>query len=88
MEVPMPVRKIAISVPDEVVRHVDRAAKRAGLTRSGFITALLTRAAAARSDAEVTRRLNALFADPDLADAQRRTSEVFLRAGPRRAAPW
>ena len=84
----MPVRKIAISVPEEVLRHVDRAARRAGLTRSGFITALLRRGASARSDAEVTRRLNALFADPEIAGEQRSTSEGFLRAGPRRPAPW
>ena len=84
----MPVRKIAISVPETVVRQVDQAAKRAGLTRSGFITALLRRTAAARSDAQITRQLDALFADPDLAEEQRHTSEAFLRTGPRRAARW
>jgi metal-responsive CopG/Arc/MetJ family transcriptional regulator len=83
----MAVRKIAISVPEDVVRQVDRAARRARLTRSAFITDLLRRGAAARSDAEVTRRVNEVFADPELANEQVRASEDFLGAGSRRRAP-
>ena len=54
----MPVKKIAISVPPDVIRQVDLAARERGVTRSRFITDVLRRVARARSDAEIKRRVN------------------------------
>jgi hypothetical protein len=84
----MPARKLAISVPEEVIREVDRAAKRRGMTRSGFITGVLSDVARARTDAEISRRVNALFADPDIAREQVETAKKFRRIAPRRGAEW
>ena len=84
----MAVRKFAISVAEEVMDQVDRAARRRGLTRSRFITEVLRRVARARSDAEITRRLNALFASPALSDEQKRTAEAFRRAGHAGGLEW
>lgn len=65
-------KKIAISVPEAVLSEVDRAAKRRGVTRSRFISEVLAKVAAARSDAEIRRRVNAIFSD-----AARRSAMVI-----------
>jgi metal-responsive CopG/Arc/MetJ family transcriptional regulator len=49
---------------------VDRAARERGESRSRFISRVLRLAVRARRDAEVTRRLDALFADDSLHEEQ------------------
>lgn len=71
----MAAKKFAISIPEDVMKQVDRAASLRGVTRSRFIASVLRRAALARTDAEITRRMNDVFADERVADEQRRTSE-------------
>jgi hypothetical protein len=70
----MPLRKTAIAIPDDLLLAVDRAAQSRGESRNRFVTRVLQEAVHARRDAEVTRRLNELFADPDLAREQARTA--------------
>jgi hypothetical protein len=81
-------RKLAISVPEEVIREVDHAAKRCGMTRSGFITDILSRVARARTDAEISRRVNDLFSDPEIAREQLETAKGFRRITPSRGVEW
>jgi len=70
-------RKTAIAVPEEILAEVDRAARERGESRSRFISRVLRLAVRARRDAEVTRRLDALFADESLRkEHQRETSEL------------
>lgn len=76
----MPVRKIAISVSQEVLGRVDQAAAERGLTRSRFITQMLDRLASAQTDREVKRRIDLLFADPDIQKEQRRAARAGQRA--------
>jgi len=63
----MPLRKTAIAVPDDLLAAVDRAARERHESRNRFVTSVLRRAVRARRDAEITHRLNELFAIPDLA---------------------
>ena len=84
----MAVRKFAISVPETVMRHVDRAARRRGMTRSGFVSQVLARVAEARTDAEISRRVDAFFADPELAGEQRRAVRALRRRAPARGTEW
>ena len=73
----MPLRKTAIAVPDDLLAAVDRAARERHESRNRFVTSVLRHAVRARRDAEITRRLNDLFATPDLAKQHRReTSEL------------
>ena len=72
-------RKTAIAVPAEVLDEVDRAARARGESRSRFITRVLRLAVRARRDADVTRRLDALFADESLAEEQRREADDLAR---------
>jgi metal-responsive CopG/Arc/MetJ family transcriptional regulator len=77
----MPLRKTAITVPADVLRGVDLAAKQRGESRSAFVSRVLALALKARHDREVTRRLDKLFADARTAHAQRRQAEDLDRAG-------
>ena len=72
-------RKTAIAVPAEILDEVDRAARARGESRSRFITRVLRLAVRARRDADVTRRLDALFVDESLAEEQRREADDLAR---------
>ncbi len=73
-------RKIGISIPPDVLRTVDSAARRRGVSRSGFIVRVLQVATARARDAEITRKLDALFADEAVREEQRAAAEDFLGA--------
>jgi hypothetical protein len=77
----MALKKTAIAVPAELLAEVDAEARRRGESRSAFITRVLQAAVRARRDREITRRLDALFADPALQDEARRTAHELDRFG-------
>lgn len=74
-------RKTAIAVPEEILAEVDRAARERGESRSRFISRVLRLTIRARRDAEVTRRLNELFADESLRREQRRDAGELAELG-------
>lgn len=75
------IRKTAIALPTELLSEVDRAARDSGESRSRYITRILQCAVRARRHAAITRRLDELFADPALAEEQRRTAAELDAAG-------
>ena len=77
----MPRRKTAIALPDELVAAVGRVARSRGESRNRFVIRVLQHAVRARRDAEITRRLNELFAVPDLARQQSREASELDHAG-------
>ena len=77
----MAYRKTAITVPESVLADVDRAARVRGESRSRYITNVLRAAVRARRDAEITRRLDELFAAEDLTRAQREEAAGLDEAG-------
>lgn len=74
-------RKTAIAVPEDILDEVDRAARARGESRSAFISRILRLAMRARRDAEITRRLDALFADESLAEEQRGEADRLAGLG-------
>jgi metal-responsive CopG/Arc/MetJ family transcriptional regulator len=74
------VRKIAISVPEHVLAQVDAAAAERGENRSRFISQMLALLAQARSDREISRRVNAVFAEPEVAREQLQTARASAKA--------
>lgn len=82
----MAVHKFAISIPEDVMKRIDRAAARRGVTRSRFISSVLAVAAAAHRDAEIAERVNRLFSDPEIREEQARTARDFGRS--RTGAGW
>jgi hypothetical protein len=77
----MAYRKTAITVSEELLADVDRAARARGESRSKYITHVLRAAVRARRDADITRRLNKLFADETVADEQLDTAALFGALG-------
>jgi hypothetical protein len=68
------------------MRHVDRAARRRGMTR--IVSHVLARVAEARTDAEISRRVDALFRDPEVAREQRQTARALRRRAPAGGTEW
>ncbi|MGH9332124.1 MAG: ribbon-helix-helix protein, CopG family [Vicinamibacteria bacterium] len=73
--------KIAITIQEDVLEAVDEVARGRGESRSGFISRVLRSAVKARSDRELTRRLDEIFADPAVAAEQLRVAEEMDSAG-------
>jgi hypothetical protein len=77
----MPLRKTAIAIPEDLLSAVDRAAESRGESRNRFVTRVLQEAVRARRDAQVTNRLNELFADSGLAREQARGANELDAVG-------
>jgi hypothetical protein len=77
----MAYHKTAIAVPQALLADVDRAATERGESRSAYITRVLAVAVRARRDAEITKKLDELFADERTKKSQRRSAAVLDGAG-------
>jgi hypothetical protein len=77
----MPLRKTAIAVPDDLLVAIDRAARAHRESRNRFVTRVLQYAVRAHRDADITRRLNELFAGPEFAEQQRRDASELDTIG-------
>jgi metal-responsive CopG/Arc/MetJ family transcriptional regulator len=77
----MPLRKTAIALPDNLLAAVDRAAESRGESRNRFVTRVLQEAVRARRDADVTKRLNELFTNVEIAQEQTRTADELDAVG-------
>ena len=77
----MPLRKTAIAVPEDLLAAVDRVARSRRESRNRFVIRVLQHAVRARRDAEITRRLNDLFAAPEVAQKQSRETSELDRIG-------
>lgn len=84
----MAAKKIAISLPPQTLKQIDRAARETGESRSGFIARICMLAATAKSDREIRRKINQLFADPEIVREQVDASEGMLRAGHSAGTEW
>ena len=84
----MAARKFAISMPEDVMEQIDRAAADRGITRSRFIAEVLKKTARARTDAEITRRLNGVFSDEEATSEQRKTARDFQRVASSVGTEW
>jgi len=84
----MPMRKIAISLPEPVLDTVDRLAAQRGESRSRVIATILSRVTRAKRDRDITAQIDALFADETIVAEQKRTAEEFLRMSPWTPEEW
>src|SRR3989338_4564626 len=67
----MPMKKVAISLPEPVLETVDRLATRRGESRSHLIATILSRVARAKRDRDITAQIDALLADKSIAAEQK-----------------
>ncbi len=78
---PISLRRITIALQADLLAEVDQLARERGESRSRFVRRLLRQAVQARRDAEITQRLDELFADPVLAEAQRQGAVALDHLG-------
>ncbi len=62
--------KFAISIPQETMSQVDRAAKRLGMTRSRYIATVLARVAKRERDGAISRRVDEVLAEMQAQDLE------------------
>jgi metal-responsive CopG/Arc/MetJ family transcriptional regulator len=74
-------KKTAIAIDPELLVQVDRAAQERGQSRNAFIGLVLKKAVQARRDRDITRTLDALFADASLVRIQRVEAANLDHAG-------
>jgi metal-responsive CopG/Arc/MetJ family transcriptional regulator len=84
----MGVKKIAISVPAEVLKNVDRLARQSKTTRSGLISRVLREVSHAHHQHEITESINRLFEDPESGAEQLKTANFYLRAAEGDDSEW
>ena len=84
----MPMKKVAISLPEPVLKTVDQLAARRGESRSRVIAAILSRVARVKRDRDITAEIDALFADETMVAEQKRTADEFLRMSPWTREEW
>ncbi len=70
----MAMRKIAISLPDPVLKTVDQLAARRRESRSHVIATILSRVARLKRDRDITAQIDALFANEKIVAEQKRTA--------------
>jgi Arc/MetJ-type ribon-helix-helix transcriptional regulator len=81
-------KKIAISLPEPVLKQVDRLAASRGESRSHLIATVLERVARAKRDRDITTQIDVLLADGTLAAEQKATANDFLRMSPWPKGKW
>jgi len=84
----MAMRKIAISLPEPVLKRVDQLAASRGESRSHLIATVLDRVARAKRDRDIITQIDRLFADDEILKEQKITSKQFLRISPWPAEKW
>ncbi len=84
----MPMKKIAISLPQPVLETVDRLAAQRGESRSRTIATILSRVARAKRDRDITARIDAMFADETIRAEQKRTADEFSDMHPWTREEW
>jgi metal-responsive CopG/Arc/MetJ family transcriptional regulator len=84
----MPMKKVAISLPEPVLKTVDQLAARRGESRSRVIATILSRVTQVKRDRDITAQINALFADETIATEQKRTADEFLQISPWTKDKW
>lgn len=82
----MTVTKFAISVPEETMDQVDRAAKRLGITRSRYVSIVLARVAERGRNEAISRKVDEVLADLDEQDLQ--TVTLLQRARRTPGTEW
>ncbi|MBI4489862.1 MAG: hypothetical protein HY694_12315 [Deltaproteobacteria bacterium] len=81
-------KKIAISLPEPVLKTVDQLAHHRRESRSHVIATILSRVARLRRDRDITAQIDALFADEKIVAEQKRTADEFLQGNPWLREKW
>ncbi len=75
----MPQVKIAISIPQDILKTVDKLSKEKNVSRSAYISNVLQLVSTKSKESEIINRINRLFSDPKIPKEQKQTSKLLNR---------
>lgn len=84
----MTTMKVAISMPEELVREVDMVSKEKNLSRSGYITGLVKCAVRAERREKIKASYDKVFSDPEIITEQNEISLAYDRSGSDKGQEW
>ena len=70
----MPQVKIAISIPQDILKTVDKLSKEKNVSRSAYISNVLQLVGTKSKESEIINRINRLFSDPKIQKEQKKTT--------------
>ena len=73
----MPQVKIAISIPQDILKTVDKLSKEKNVSRSAYISNVLQLVGTKSKESEIINRINLLFSDPKIQKEQKKTSKLL-----------
>ena len=73
--------KLAIRMPEELVREVEEARKEESMSRSSYITRLVRQEVRRERQAGLKANYDRIFADPEIAEEQLNITRAFDWAG-------
>ena len=80
--------KVAITIPEELVRQVDSLSKELGFSRSKFITLTLREQLEKEKKEKILKAYNEVFSDEAICEEQRETSRWLDGAGQSEGQEW
>ena len=78
----MPTRKVALTLPEDVLHRLDHQSQRLGKSRSRFVAERLDEALRRLEDDAITAQYDQLYAEPSARTENGSLAEDLLRAGP------
>ena len=84
----MNTKKVAISVPKELIMAVDEISRQKGISRSKFITEILGERVLDEKDRQLKEAYNRVFSDDSIRKEQLDTSEWFEGSGNNEGQGW
>ena len=80
--------KIAISMPEELVKEVDAVRKVEDISRSGYITRLVRKAVRAERKEKLKAAYDRVFSDSKIVKEQKETALFFDNSGKEKGQEW
>ena len=84
----MTIVKIAISMPEELVKEVDAVRKEEDISRSGYITRLVRKAVRVERKEKLKAAYDRVFSDSEIVKEQRETALLFDNSGEEKGQEW
>jgi metal-responsive CopG/Arc/MetJ family transcriptional regulator len=84
----MHTQKIAITIPTDLVAVIDEISRLKGVSRSGFISAVLKEKISAERERQVKNEYDRIFSDETIQEEQLEWTRWFEQTGSRKGQEW
>jgi metal-responsive CopG/Arc/MetJ family transcriptional regulator len=84
----MHTQKIAITIPTDLVAIIDEISRLKGVSRSGFISAVLKEKISAERETQVKNEYDRIFSDETIQEEQLEWTRWFEQTGSRKGQEW